>query len=150
MIKPMTDEEIALKKFLDEMCQLGYEQLKNKRHFPIYVEHTKNEEILQHVNYKKQEEIDKLINNLNKYTEFIGDCKLILFGSATNGMCQFYSDIDLCIDSKDEATIRNLYKIISNSLVSEYDILIYNNIPKGEKVLKDIEKEGVIIWSKHY
>lgn len=37
MIKPMTEDGLALKKFLDEMCQLGYDLLKNKRSFPVCV-----------------------------------------------------------------------------------------------------------------
>lgn len=114
------------------------------------VEQTRNTDILQHVNYKKQVEIDRLINNLNKYSEFLGECHVILFGSSTNGMCQFYSDIDLCLDTDDDITIDNLCKIISHSLVSEYNILIYNELPKGERIFQDIDKEGVTIWFKRY
>lgn len=151
MHKLLTDDEYAAKEYEKHIKQLGYNMMKNKRVHEVSIE-TNHPEILKYINFKKQKDIENLLNNLDKNSDDFHNCKIIVFGSATNGLCSWYSDIDFCLDISiaDEedfsVTRRKLFSIIRNSIESEYDILTLQNLSSSEKIVKIIEEEGVIIW----
>lgn len=151
MIKPMTDEEYATKQHEIYIKKLAYDSMKNKRIHRVSIK-TKYPDIIKQINYKKQKDIDNLLTNLDKHTEKFPDCRIIVFGSATNGLCSWFSDIDICIDIKTSDKVqfthikKNLAKLIRSTLKSECDILILQNLNNSDKLLKSIQQEGVVIW----
>lgn len=154
MMTPMSEEEVKRLEYYDYMRKLGYNMLKNKRTFNVIVENSVHKDILKNVSVKKQLEIDNLLIALDHYKDVFKDCKITLFGSSTNALCQFYSDIDLCVSIKGvnpdsseyRDTIKNLRKVLDYVLKSEYDLLYFEKIQQGEKILDEIERDGVILW----
>jgi len=103
----------------------------------------------------------KLVRMKHAINSLIADVKtqdfpvdmILLFGSVLTGNFSEYSDIDICIVSEIEPTLRQKSAIenyFSDKLKNELDAdFIYCNRQKlmeGTHVFNSIRKEGVILW----
>ncbi len=101
---------------------------------------------------KKGNEIKKLIEQAKEeilQNELAGRIKeIILFGSAVKNQLTFRSDIDLAVKfdkiSLKEATQFRIQ--VSGRTSQKIDVQVYNWLP--EKITKEIDKEGRVIYRK--
>lgn len=151
MICDTMEEEYERIQYERHIKQIAYDMMKNKREHLIGIK-TNHPEIIKRVNFRKQGEVERLLNVLDENKALFENCTVILFGSSTNGLCGWRSDIDLCIDinisdaEKYRRTKRALVRIIRSTLTSECDVLIKQDLSPKEKILGVVQREGVIIW----
>jgi len=74
--------------------------------------------------------------------------KIILFGSYTENQATFRSDIDIAIVFSDISMKEaSEFRIkVSGKVPEKIDIQVYNTLP--EKIKKEIDKKGKVIWKK--
>lgn len=75
-------------------------------------------------------------------------CKeIVIFGSSTSMKCNSTSDLDICIDLKDDTIEqKNMIETIIGKITNwNYDVIYKKDIEK-EKINKNI-KEGAVVWA---
>ena len=121
------------------------DDLKNLKIFPIVTQtDCKN---IYRVYPLKQRSVAKIYEIAKNYPMIR---KIYIFGSSVTNKCHVGSDLDICIDitAKDGLMEYKLYEEIGNASDWNCDILMYHHI--GEKLKRQIEKEGVIIYEQSY
>lgn len=73
----------------------------------------------------------------------VSNCKIIIFGSATTGLCHIGSDLDVCIDC-DTSDYNALAYLISSCSNGDIDILRYKDI--NSELLKNNVDKGVVVY----
>ena len=94
--------------------------------------------------------IQKAIDVLKEDVLFRNIKKIVLFGSTVENQRSFRSDIDISVEFTDitlkEAT---LFRIrVLRYLGENVDIQVYNVLP--EKIKKEIDKKGKVLWLKEF
>ena len=101
-----------------------------------------------HLNSIKIEQIkEKIIPVLKKYPVD----KAILFGSYAKGEATENSDIDLFIDTNGKLKgldFVGLIEILFETTEMEIDLIDKSHIEPGSPIMKEIEKEGLVIYEK--
>lgn len=86
--------------------------------------------------------LQAILNELNKHE---GIKKAILFGSRARGDYKHNSDIDLVIDCKGKLPLGLYGNLDEAAGIYKIDVLEMRSIT-NEKMMKNIEQEGVIIY----
>lgn len=135
--------------------QMAYEIGLHVQDFTLAVNNSKYEEILKHIHYKRQLQVEDLLKNLELHADDFQNTKIIIFGSSTNAYCTDESDIDiafLCYNEVDYKEFREqLSSVCSDSLHKfdvEFDLVNIKNTEVNTKLIKAINR-GVVIWDKN-
>lgn len=86
----------------------------------------------------QQRKVKALIEDLRRDESVI---RIVIFGSSVNDRCHIGSDIDIFYDSTNKETkLKNTYDF-------EYDL--WNNYTVDERLMKEINKKGVIVYERN-
>lgn len=77
--------------------------------------------------------------------------KAILFGSCAKGGAISSSDVDLYIDSNGELKgldFVGLLEVLASALGTDVDLIDKSHIDSDSLIMREIEKEGIVIYEK--
>lgn len=132
--------------FFDEILKEAHEKLRKQCTFRVRIEPCNHPDVLCHINPHKQGELEVVLNILDVYKEYLKPCKIIVFGSSTNGFCVDESDIDFCLDSNNCSIIAKIRQLLTKVLTSDFDVIVRQDLEPTEPILKEINTNGVVIW----
>lgn len=90
-----------------------------------------------------QREVQSIVETLKDV-----DVTVLIFGSALTMRCSAFSDIDICIKTKEYN--KSLFELvrtkISNVSNTSVDIVYYNELPENDKLKCEIDTKGFEIY----
>lgn len=101
----------------------------------------------------KQKEVAEIVDAAKKDDAVSG---VIIFGSATRYDCDIDSDLDVCIDWKNECYddegvlkpfTRNMYKVITKVTKGNVDIINKEDLP--DTYLTEAVQQGVVVYEQN-
>lgn len=101
------------------------------------------------INKIKRENVIKALEFVEKENVSGVIDKVILFGSCVTNVCTEESDLDVCLVSKYNAKNDTFFRIFGGFEIASgdvCDVTVYDKI--GEKLRKEIDKNGVVIYER--
>lgn len=88
----------------------------------------------------KQRDVTALVNELQKDDNIN---RIIIFGSALDMRCNWYSDLDVYVETRDK---EKRVCLPYDDLEGEIDLV--RDIDHNSKLYKEIDKTGLLIWER--
>ena len=153
-IDALNEYDEYLTKCWDSYCQMAYEIGLHVQDFTLVVENSKYEEILKHIHYRRQLQVEELLKNLELHEDKFRNSKIIIFGSSTNAYCTDKSDIDIAFyyysENGDREFHERLFFLCNDSFNkydTQFDLVNIKNAEENTRLMKAIER-GVTVWDR--